>query len=251
MQWQICIQLSKLCMGPIRGFWLLLSRHGVFYKGRHLLRKTHVLICSVILLCTTHILWHALYGFRYNHCEQSATAFCLEGKLGSIVSFSSVTPNKRHLTIFMMRLQARAHLHAPGELALGLHLVNSTNLDYFQPQHQAELFRLKGQFLQALGERDQANSNYSTALTIWDQLPAGWLSWGSHCDEMYESSGNHAWLEYTVSCYLQAVKHGSCAGRIMLPRVLHLLSFENDTGAVGRALDRKLNGVGQPVEPVK
>lgn len=141
-------------------------------------------------------------------------------------------------------LQARAHLHAPGELPLGLHLVNSTNLDYFQPQHQAELFRLKGQFLQALGERDQANSNYSTALTIWDQLPDGWLSWGSHCDEMYESSGNHAWLEYAVSCYLQAVKHGSCAGRTMLPRVLHLLSFENDgSGAVGRALDRKLNEV--------
>ncbi len=134
-------------------------------------------------------------------------------------------------------------MHAPGELTLGLHLVNSTNLDYFQPQHQAELFRLKGQFMQALGERDQANSNYSTALTIWDQLPDGWLSWGSHCDEMYESSGNHAWLEYAVSCYLQAVKHGSCAGRTMLPRVLHLLSFENDTGAVGRALDRKLNAV--------
>ena len=140
-------------------------------------------------------------------------------------------------------LQARAHLHAPGELPLGLHLVNSTNLDYFQPQHQAELFRLKGQFLQALGERDQANSNYSTALTIWDQLPDGWLSWGSHCDEMYESSGNHAWLEYAVSCYLQAVKHGSCAGRTMLPRVIHLLSFENEGGAVGRALDRKLNEV--------
>ncbi|KAL0020642.1 hypothetical protein WJX79_010395 [Trebouxia sp. C0005] len=142
-----------------------------------------------------------------------------------------------------IREQARAHLHAPGELTLGLHLVNSTNLDYFQPQHQAELFRLKGQFMQALGERDQANSNYSTALTIWDQLPDGWLSWGSHCDEMYESSSNHAWLEYAVSCYLQAVKHGSCAGRTMLPRVLHLLSFENDTGAVGRALDRKLNEV--------
>ena len=141
--------------------------------------------------------------------------------------------------------QARAHLHAPGELPLGLHLVNSTNLDYFQPQHQAELFRLKGQFLQALGERDQANSNYSTALTNWVQLPEGWLSWGSHCDEMYESSGNHAWLEYAVSCYLQAVKHGSCAGRTMLPRVLHLLSFENNTGAVGRALDRKLNEVRQ------
>lgn len=156
--------------------------------------------------------------------------------------YTAAAANTQDIICYL--LQARAHLHAPGELPLGLHLVNSTNLDYFQPQHQAELFRLKGQFLQALGERDQANSNYSTALTIWDQLPDGWLSWGSHCDEMYESSGNHAWLEYAVSCYLQAVKHGSCAGRTMLPRVLHLLSFENDgSGAVGRALDRKLNEV--------
>ena len=103
---------------------------------------------------------------------------------------------------------------------------------------------LQGQFLQALGERSEAEKMYSTALTLWDQLPDGWLSWGSLCDEMYEGSGNVDYLQYAVSCYLQAVKHGSCAGRSMLPRVLHLLSFDNETGAVGRILDRKVNEVG-------
>ena len=98
---------------------------------------------------------------------------------------------------------------------------------------------LQGQFLQALGEKTEAEKMYSTALTLWDQLPDGWLSWGSLCDEMYEGSGNVDYLQYAVSCYLQAVKHGSCAGRSMLPRVLHLLSFDNETGAVGRILDKK------------
>ena len=30
----------------------------------------------------------------------------------------------------------------------GLNLIHTTNLDYFTTQHQAEIFRLKGQFLQ-------------------------------------------------------------------------------------------------------
>lgn len=103
---------------------------------------------------------------------------------------------------------------------------------------------VQGQFLQASGERTEAEKMYSTALTLWDQLPDGWLSWGSLCDEMYEGSKNVDYLQYAVSCYLQAVKHGSCAGRTMLPRVLHLLSFDNETGALGRILDRKVNEVG-------
>ena len=42
-----------------------------------------------------------------------------------------------------IREQARAHLHARGELQTGLQMVQMTNMDYFQAQHQAELCRLK------------------------------------------------------------------------------------------------------------
>jgi transformation/transcription domain-associated protein len=35
------------------------------------------------------------------------------------------------------------------ELSAGLNMLNTTNLDYFGPQHQSEIFRLKGVFLQA------------------------------------------------------------------------------------------------------
>jgi hypothetical protein len=34
------------------------------------------------------------------------------------------------------------------ELGAGLNMLNTTNLDYFGAHHQAEIFRLKGVFLQ-------------------------------------------------------------------------------------------------------
>lgn len=40
----------------------------------------------------------------------------------------------------------------------GLNLINSTNLDYFQPQHQAEMINLKAQFFAALGDSEAGTS---------------------------------------------------------------------------------------------
>jgi hypothetical protein len=87
-------------------------------------------------------------------------------------------------------------------------------------------------FLQTLGEHGAANNSFSTALTLHRQLPEGWLSWGTFNDAMYSSSGDKAYLESTAACYLQAIRFGSVRGRGMLPRLLHLLSFENDGGEV-------------------
>jgi transformation/transcription domain-associated protein len=57
--------------------------------------------------------------------------------------------------------------------------------------------------LQALREADNANTAYSTALSLCQQLPEGWVSWGTHCDQMYQAQKNPVWLEYAVTCYLQ------------------------------------------------
>lgn len=53
-----------------------------------------------------------------------------------------------------MREQAKAFLQKPDDHVQGLNLINSTNLDYFQPQHQAEMINLKAQFFGALGDSD-------------------------------------------------------------------------------------------------
>jgi hypothetical protein len=51
--------------------------------------------------------------------------------------------------------QAKAYMLRPTEHLHGLNLINSTNMDYFQPPHQAEMICLKAQFLQLLNEADQ------------------------------------------------------------------------------------------------
>jgi transformation/transcription domain-associated protein len=53
-----------------------------------------------------------------------------------------------------VREQAKAFLQKPEDHMQGLNLINSTNLDYFQPQHQAEMINLKAQFFAALGDGD-------------------------------------------------------------------------------------------------
>ena len=52
------------------------------------------------------------------------------------------------LTLEGHAVQCKAYLAQPAELVTGLNLIHTTNLDYFTTQHQAEIFRLKGQFLQ-------------------------------------------------------------------------------------------------------
>jgi transformation/transcription domain-associated protein len=51
--------------------------------------------------------------------------------------------------------QARAYL-ALGDTGVGLQVLNSQNLDYFQPPHQAEIFRLKGVCLKVGGRGSRA-----------------------------------------------------------------------------------------------
>jgi transformation/transcription domain-associated protein len=105
-----------------------------------------------------------------------------------------------------IREQAKAYLEMKGELASGLSLINTTNLEYFPLQHKAEIFRLKGDFLQKTNDMELANQAYSTAISLYKHLPKGWISWGNHCDQVYKETHEDLWLEYAVSCFLQGIK---------------------------------------------
>ena len=121
--------------------------------------------------------------------------------------------------------QAKAFLIQPDQLAGGLNLLNSQNLEYFSAQHQAELFRLKAIFLQArkplgfaglvrlhttdpfpaqeVGQMDEANKAFSVSMTLFTGFADGWLSWAEFCDAQYRTTRGAAWLESAVTCYLQ------------------------------------------------
>ncbi|KAL2624095.1 hypothetical protein R1flu_008340 [Riccia fluitans] len=137
-----------------------------------------------------------------------------------------------------IREQAKAYLHMKGALVSGINLINSTNLEYFPVQHKAEIFRLKGEFLNRMNDSENANQAFSMAISLFKFLSKGWISWGNHCDQVYKESSEELWLEYAVSCLLQGIKYGSKHGRSHLARVLYLLSFDNQTGAVAKAFEK-------------
>jgi len=78
--------------------------------------------------------------------------------------------------------QAKAYLENKGELTSGINLINSTNLEYFPAKHKAEIFRLKGDFLLKLNDSESTNVAYSNAISLFKNLPKGWISWGDYCD---------------------------------------------------------------------
>ncbi|KAL7102214.1 hypothetical protein ACP275_08G105000 [Erythranthe tilingii] len=142
-----------------------------------------------------------------------------------------------------IREQAKAYLEMKGELTSGLNLINSTNLEYFPVKHKAEIFRLKGDFLLKLSDCEGANLAYSNAITLFKNLPKGWISWGNYCDMAYKETHEEVWLEYAVSCFLHGIKFGIPNSRSHLARVLYLLSFDTSSESVGRAFDKYLDQI--------
>ncbi|KAI9394585.1 hypothetical protein POPTR_005G114300v4 [Populus trichocarpa] len=142
-----------------------------------------------------------------------------------------------------IREQAKAYLEMKGELTSGLNLINSTNLEYFPVKHKAEIFRLRGDFLLKLNDSEDANIAYSNAISVFKNLPKGWISWGNYCDTAYRDTQDEIWLEYAVSCFLQGIKFGVSNSRSHLARVLYLLSFDTPSESVGRAFDKYLDQI--------
>ncbi|KAL2497632.1 Phosphatidylinositol 3- and 4-kinase family protein with FAT domain [Abeliophyllum distichum] len=142
-----------------------------------------------------------------------------------------------------IREQAKAYLEMKGELVSGRNLINSTNLEYFPVKHKAEIFRLKGDFLLKLSDSEGANLAYSNAISLFKNLPKGWISWGNYCDMAYRETHEEIWLEYAVSCFLQGIKFGIPNSRSHLARVLYLLTFDTPGEPVGRAFDKYLDQI--------
>lgn len=110
----------------------------------------------------------------------------------------------------------------------GLSILNSTNLDYFSLRQKAEMFRLKALFLEAKGNLAEANQTFSHCLQICDSYGKGWLSWGHYCYRLFMARGKTdlQFAAQTIACYLQSIHHRCNSARLMIARVLWLLSMD-------------------------
>jgi transformation/transcription domain-associated protein len=80
------------------------------------------------------------------------------------------------------------------ERTIGLNLINTTNLSFFDPLQKSEIFRLKAQFLASLGGRSKSNQAYSYSVQIHPSNTRAWISWGGLCSslgEMTEKQAEH------------------------------------------------------------
>jgi hypothetical protein len=69
--------------------------------------------------------------------------------------------------------------------AMGLTLINNTNLSYFPSEHKAAVFKLQGMLFEAMGDAEQAMQLYFTSLSIKED-PQAWLMWGKLCANRYD-----------------------------------------------------------------
>lgn len=140
------------------------------------------------------------------------------------------------------------NLDSDTERHVGLNLINTTNLSFFDSSQKSELFRLKALFLSSLGGRSKANQAYCHSLQICQAHARAWESWGTLCSSLgavaekqldqAPSAGDDAskdpkaigkkvaqYLAQAMGCYLEAIQlNTSELNRIHLSKVLWMLT---------------------------
>ena len=157
-------------------------------------------------------------------------------QLGKIYTLPNIEIQEAFLKL---REQAKCHYQNPNELNSGLDVINNTNMSYFGNQQKAEFFTLKGMFLAKLGQKDEANDAYGTALSHDIRLPKAWAEWGLYNDMKFKADPSDIEpASEAVSCYLEAAGlYKNAKSRKLLSRILWLLSVDNSTGRIIKAFE--------------
>jgi len=141
-------------------------------------------------------------------------------------------PNIEIVDAFVkLKEQARVYFEMPEYHPKGLDVISSTNLDFFGIEQKAEFFRLKGEFLSRMGRAVAANEAFAVAVSLFDNLAAGWVSWGRFCDAQFDFANVPVLAESAMMCYLEAIRADATKGAAHLPRVLALVRSFPDPGA--------------------
>lgn len=138
-----------------------------------------------------------------------------------------------------LREQAKCHYQNMNELTTGLDVISNTNLVYFGTSQKAEFFTLKGMFLSKLKAYDEANQAFATAVQIDLNLAKAWAEWGFFNDRrLAEEPTNISYASNAISCYLQAAGlYKNSKTRILLCRILWLISMDDAAGSLAKAFD--------------
>lgn len=157
--------------------------------------------------------------------------------LGALSKLYSVPAMDVQDAFSKLREQVSICHESSAEYNGGLSILNNTNLDYFTLRQKAEMFRLKGLFLEAMGKLPEANQTFSHCLQICDSYGKGWLSWGHYCYRLFVERKDLSFASQTIACYLQAIHHRCNSARLMIARVLWLLNMDDQHGVLIQAFE--------------
>jgi transformation/transcription domain-associated protein len=138
-----------------------------------------------------------------------------------------------------LREQAKCHYQEPDQLMNGLDVINNTNLNYFSAPQKAEFYTLKGMFLEKLGNRDEADSAYGTALYFDITAAKAWAEWGYFNDRKFKDDPTDLGAaRQALTSYLQAASsYKNHKARKLIARILWLLSLDDANGTIAMGFD--------------
>lgn len=137
-----------------------------------------------------------------------------------------------------LREQIKCYFQFPTHYRTGLDVINSLNLEFFSNIQKAEFFQLKGEFLRRLNQISEASTYFSTSVSLYENLEKGWLSWAQFSDQIFSQTNGIEHAEYAIICYLQAIRCGSNCARRYIPRILWLISFDDDHQRLVRIFEK-------------
>ncbi|KAK4193060.1 hypothetical protein QBC35DRAFT_163275 [Podospora australis] len=138
-----------------------------------------------------------------------------------------------------LREQAKCHYQNPDELTSGLDVINNTNLNYFTSTQKAEFYTLKGMFQEKLGQKEDADGSYGTALYYDICAAKAWAEWGYFNDRKFkENPSDIAAAKQALTSYLQAASsYKNHKSRKLVARILWLLSIDDANGTIAGGFD--------------
>ncbi|CAL1526416.1 unnamed protein product [Lymnaea stagnalis] len=148
-----------------------------------------------------------------------------------------------------VRQQVKCYMHMGGslnksEFTEGLDVIEVTNLKFFTKEMMAELYAMKGYFLQHLNRSDEANKVFAAAVQLHDCLVNAWALWGEYLEAMFTRDRLIDHGEGATICYLHACR-SSIEGRTRkyLAKAIWLLTYDDENLTIATTLDKHHQGI--------
>lgn len=173
--------------------------------------------------------------------------------LNTLAKLNSISHMDVNEAFTQLREQILSRL-STGNDYIGVHnIINSTNMDYFDSQQKSELFRLKALCQQHTNLLSDAQDSFAISIQLCDKYAKGWLSWGHFCYsnlEQIDSKTNDVAfvninnISSSIICILKAIEFDSQPARMLLGRVLWLVSHnignDDSIGTILQTYSQKL-----------